>query len=199
MSVSTTPRRLLVLAGAAASPSRTYEIAECVSRHIAGVGSRPILRDLAAAPLPLLHTDDDPPDALADLQLQAAEADGLVWVTPYYHGSYSGLLKNALDHLRDKHLKGKPVGLVAVGTSLTAVQACDHLRSVARALGCVAAPTHAVVTTSPSGEPAGSAGPDAEAVARISRMIGEVHILAETTWQLRSDPTPLRAPAWAGS
>ncbi|MGI5440244.1 NADPH-dependent FMN reductase [Streptomyces shenzhenensis] len=190
-----TPRRLLVLAGAAARPSRTLAVAESVSRHIAATGSRPILRDLADQSLPPLHTGDQPPDALADLRHQAAKADALVWVTPCYHGSYSGLLKTALDHLCEPDLKGKPVGLVAVGASLTAVQACDHLRSVARALGCIAVPTHAVVTPPAIGTPDDTPGTDA---ARITRMISEIHVLADATWQLRRDPTPVFASSGAG-
>jgi len=194
-----TPRRLLVLAGAAALASRTRAVAESVSSSIAVLGSRPILRDLAEQDVPLLHTGHHATsaDALTDLRTQAAEADALVWVTPCYHGSYSGVLKNALDHLREPDVTGKPVGLVAVGTSLTAVQACDHLRSVARALGCVAVPTHAVVTDPvPAAEDPGA---DPGTAARISRMISEILILADTTPRLRCDPVPSLASSVVGS
>ncbi|MEW2289266.1 NAD(P)H-dependent oxidoreductase [Streptomyces sp. NPDC047841] len=190
-----TPRRLLILSGAASHGSRTHAVAEAVSRHVVATGGRPVLRDLSEHELPLLHTAPQASDALADLRHQAAEADALVWVTPCYHGSYSGLLKNALDHLREPDLRGKPVGLVAVGTSLTAVQACDHLRSVARALGCVAVPTHAVITGMAASADTGS---EQDTAARLSRMISEIHVLAESTWRLRHDPA-LLASSGAGS
>ncbi|MFE7118469.1 NADPH-dependent FMN reductase [Streptomyces sp. NPDC057654] len=177
--ITAEPRRILVLAGAAAHASRTRSVAELVCRDIAAAGGRPVLRDLAEHPLPLLHADPDGAN-LADVQIQAAEADAMIWVTPCYHGSYSGILKNCLDHLREDALRGKPVGMVAVGASLTAVSACDHLRTVARTLGCVTAPTQAVVS-------GGDA--DSGAYPRIIRMIGELHALTGVTGLLRQCTT----------
>lgn len=192
-----TSRRVLVLAGAAAAASRTYAVAQSVSRCVAMIGSQPILRDLADLDIPMLHADHDPRGSLGDLRHQAAKADAFVWVTPCYHGSYSGVLKIALDHLREEDLQGKPVGLVAVGTSLTAVQACDHLRSVARALGCIAAPTHTVVANS-SGVPGNDEGQEGDG-RRISRMVSEVHALTDATRQLRQDMATILTPYGAGS
>jgi FMN reductase len=67
------------------------------------------------------------------------EADGVVLATPGYHGSLSGLVKNALDTLeltRDDerpYFQGKPVGIIitadgaqAGGTTLMAVRAIIH-------------------------------------------------------------------------
>ncbi|MEU7039733.1 NAD(P)H-dependent oxidoreductase [Streptomyces varsoviensis] len=182
--ITAEPRRMLVLAGAAAHASRTRSVAELVCRDIAAAGGRPVLRDLAEHPLPLLHADPDGAN-LADVQIQAAEADAMIWVTPCYHGSYSGILKNCLDHLREDALRGKPVGVVAVGASLTAVSACDHLRAVARTLGCVTAPTQAVV----SGGGLLDDGADSGAYPRIVRMIGELHALTGVTGMLRQCAT----------
>ena len=43
-----------------------------------------------------------------------SRAHGLVLVTPEYHGSFSGVLKNALDLLDRDHLKHKVAGLMSV-------------------------------------------------------------------------------------
>ncbi|MEU2431554.1 NAD(P)H-dependent oxidoreductase [Streptomyces sp. NPDC007861] len=176
------PCRILVLAGAAAPFSRARSVAEVVCRETARTGSTPVLRDLAESTLPLLHTDPGGSSALDDLRTQAEQADGMVWVTPCYHGSYSGLIKNCLDHLHTEALRGRPVGVVAVGASLTAVQASEHLRAVARALGCVTAPTQAVVAggSSPWGRDM-----DLGAHNRITRMIAELYVLAGATALLR--------------
>ena len=40
------------------------------------------------------------------------EADFFILGTPNYHGSFSGILKNALDHLNMDYFKMKPVGLI---------------------------------------------------------------------------------------
>jgi azobenzene reductase len=37
------------------------------------------------------------------------EADFLIFGTPNYHGSYSGILKNALDYINMDYVKMKPV------------------------------------------------------------------------------------------
>lgn len=66
-------------------------------------------------------------------------ADGLIVATPAYHGSVSGLVKNALDYVeetaRDRrvYLQGVPVGLVvcafgwqALGTTLSGLRSTVH-------------------------------------------------------------------------
>jgi FMN reductase len=52
-------------------------------------------------------------------------ADAMLWCSPTYHGTLSGVLKNALDHLEllsddDRpYLQGRVVGLMAVADPLT--------------------------------------------------------------------------------
>lgn len=84
-------------------------------------------------------------------------ADGLVIASPGYHGSISGLVKNALDLLEETsrdarvYLSGLPVGLVvtaygwqATGSTLTA------LRSIVHALRGWPTPMGAAINTSAS-------------------------------------------------
>ncbi|WP_086829928.1 NADPH-dependent FMN reductase [Allokutzneria sp. NRRL B-24872] len=67
------------------------------------------------------------------------EADGVVLVSPGYHGTVSGLLKNALDYIEDlrqephPYLDGRAVGCVATAygwqasvTTLTALRSIVH-------------------------------------------------------------------------
>ncbi|MEE1835099.1 NADPH-dependent FMN reductase [Streptomyces sp. SP17KL33] len=184
------PRRVLVLTGAAALFSRTRSVAELICRETADVGSASDLRDLAEAGLPLLHADAADSSGLADLRAQAERADAMIWVTPCYHGSYSGILKNGLDHLRAEALRGKPVGVVAVGSSLTAVQASEHLRAVARSLGCVTAPTQAVVVDDSLVR---EQHVDPDTHTRITQMIVELHALTGATALLRQSATSAHA------
>jgi FMN reductase len=66
-------------------------------------------------------------------------ADGIIIGTPGYHGSISGLVKNALDYIEDMredpepYLDGRPVGCIvaaygaqAIGTTLIAVRSIVH-------------------------------------------------------------------------
>ncbi|TNC22947.1 NADPH-dependent FMN reductase [Amycolatopsis alkalitolerans] len=68
-------------------------------------------------------------------------ADGLIIVSPGYHGALSGLIKNALDYLEDlrpdvrPYLDGRGVGLVAVAYGWqAAVTTLDQMRTIAHAL-----------------------------------------------------------------
>lgn len=69
------------------------------------------------------------------------EADGLIVVSPGYHGALSGLVKNALDYVEDlrtderPYLHGRGVGLVAVAYGWqAAVTTLNQLRTIAHAL-----------------------------------------------------------------
>lgn len=67
-------------------------------------------------------------------------SDGVVLVSPTYHGTVSGLLKNALDYVNDirtpkSYLDGRPIGCVAVGLGLTgASTTLGTLRTISHAL-----------------------------------------------------------------
>lgn len=84
------------------------------------------------------------------------QADGVVLASPGYHGSISGLIKNALDYIeetaRDRrvYLDGVPVGLIvtaygwqATGTTMTA------MRSIVHALRGWPTPMGAAIKVSP--------------------------------------------------
>jgi NAD(P)H-dependent FMN reductase len=65
--------------------------------------------------------------------------------TPVYHGSYSGVLKNALDHCGFDEFENTTLGLLAVAGGGFPVTALDHLRSVCRALNAWVLPHQAAV------------------------------------------------------
>ena len=75
----------------------------------------------------------------AELAAAICEADGVIVASPGYHGSISGVVKNALDTLEltreasCPYLSGKPVGTIitadgwqAAGTTLMALRAIIH-------------------------------------------------------------------------
>ncbi len=107
------------------------------------------------------------------------EADGVVLVSPGYHGTVSGLVKNALDYVEDlradprPYLDGRAVGCVAMAlgwqatvTTLTALRSIVHaLRGWPTPLG--AALNSAEVSFDDQGVPSDPA------VERTLRTIGE--------------------------
>jgi NAD(P)H-dependent FMN reductase len=61
-------------------------------------------------------------------------ASGIIFGTPEFHGSVSGLLKNAIDHLDNDIVAGKPVlGVSAAGGPL-GVSSLTHLQAMVRNL-----------------------------------------------------------------
>jgi azobenzene reductase len=76
------------------------------------------------------------------LRARVAAADAVVLATPVHHSSYAGVLKNALDHLSGDAFEGRAVGLLSNGGAAhSATIACEHLRSVVKAMGGWAVPT----------------------------------------------------------
>ena len=87
--------------------------------------------------LPLYNQDDDasPAAPVQRLKSEIAAAQGLLFVTPEYNRSISGVLKNAIDHASRPYGQsawaGKPAGVIgasvgAIGTAL----AQQHLRNI---------------------------------------------------------------------
>jgi NAD(P)H-dependent FMN reductase len=103
--------------------------------------------------------------AVVEFLAELAAADGVVLVSPAYHGAPSGLLKNALDYLNDlaggprPFLDGRAIGCVAVAggeqgaaSTLAALRSIGHaLRGWPTPLGITLAGELAAVH--PSGEP----------------------------------------------
>ena len=69
------------------------------------------------------------------LRQSVAEASGVILATPNYHGTLSGVLKNALDLMSVKEFKGKVVGLVGVsGGRMGGANTLNTLRAIGRSL-----------------------------------------------------------------
>ncbi len=91
--------------------------------------------------LPPYHTGAVPPDAANGYMDAVRRADAVVISSPGYHGTVSGLVKNALDYLEElrhdsrPYLDGRAVGLIAVARGWqAAVSTLGTLRQVAHAL-----------------------------------------------------------------
>jgi FMN reductase len=132
---------ILGLGGTIRSGSSTEKALLCALARAEALGAETrLLGGEFLGSLPIF--DPRPSDATeAQLALAAAvrEADGLIVASPGYHGSISGVIKNALDTLeltgRDAHpyLTGKPVGTIitaagsqAGGTTLMALRSIIH-------------------------------------------------------------------------
>jgi multimeric flavodoxin WrbA len=100
---------------------------------------------LAAAALPTRQSERS--DAARDLVAELALADGIVLGSPGYHGSISGLVKNALDYAEDlrldarPYLSGRAIGCIATAGGWPG--AVNTLGALARNRACAARLAHA--------------------------------------------------------
>ena len=100
-----------------------------------------VLWDLRERPLinviPEYHKNpwDTPDERVQEFVALIQRSDGIVLGSPLYHGSFSGVLKNALDNLQADAFRHKPVALVSnAGGVRVAEKAAEALRPVVRAL-----------------------------------------------------------------
>jgi chromate reductase len=87
--------------------------------------------------LPLYNQDDDanPAESVKRIKGQIAASQGLLFVTPEYNRSISGVLKNALDHASRPYGQnawaGKPGGVIGISVgAIGSALAQQHLRNV---------------------------------------------------------------------
>ena len=97
--------------------------------------------DPAKMELPFPGQSGDFPDR-ERLQAAIREADGLIFATPEYHGSYAAAMKLVIENLGfPSVLAGKPAALIgAASGAIGAVKALEHLRSVLSHVGAIVLP-----------------------------------------------------------
>jgi FMN reductase len=78
------------------------------------------------------------------LRQKVFEASGIILATPNYHGSVSGVLKNALDLMSMREFEGKVVGLIGVsGGRMGGTFTLNTLRAIGRTLHAWVIPSEA--------------------------------------------------------
>lgn len=136
---------VVAVSGSLRDASLTRRSLEIVLDGVADAGGSGELIDLRAYDLPPLNPEDDAGEDVATFTEKLRSADAIVLGTPMYHGSYSGVLKNAIDHCGFDEFDGKTVGLLAVAGGSFPVTALEHLRSVCRALDAWVLPHQSAV------------------------------------------------------
>jgi NAD(P)H-dependent FMN reductase len=102
------------------------------------VGAQISLIDLRDYNLPFCQekqVDDLLSKDVFKLREKIKSAHGIILGTPEYHGSFSGVIKNAIDLMGFKEFESKMIGLIGVaGGSLGAINALNGLRAIGRQL-----------------------------------------------------------------
>ena len=102
--------------------------------RVQALGAEAEMLDLKEMKLPFCDGGSEYPD-YPDVELLRSKvkaADGLILATPEYHGSVSGVLKNALDLMSFEHLSDKVTGLISVLGGQPNSNALNDLRIIVR-------------------------------------------------------------------
>lgn len=107
------------------------------------------LLDLAEFKLPVFSSrwakESEPDPAIVEFANELSQADAMVLISPEYHGSYTGVLKNALDHYWGE-FKRKPIGVVTTGSGrFGGINASSEMQQLILSLGAFPMPTKLLV------------------------------------------------------
>lgn len=129
--------KAVLIDGSPASNSGVAALLHAVEEQLASAGHEVSIVSLCEQCLPIndptyyRNPEEHPEEGVRTFVSTVQAADIVVLGTPLYHGSFSGLIKMALDHLDGHALAGKAVGIVSNATaprgSLTAAQELVHV------------------------------------------------------------------------
>ncbi|MBM7567210.1 NADPH-dependent FMN reductase [Paenibacillus sacheonensis] len=134
--------KIVMIAGSNRKSATSTQLTEYLVRIAEQKGHSAVLFDLYRTPLPFYSPDEshDSHEGLAQLKRLLREADAIVLSSPEYHGSMSGVLKNAIDHLGQEHFGGKPVLSVSSAGGAVGVSSLQQLQAVIRNLHGINSP-----------------------------------------------------------
>jgi FMN reductase len=146
---------IVAVGGTLRSGSSTEKAMRHVLEAAERAGARTKLVCGSALQLPLYQPENqDRSEAARDLVAQLALADGIILGSPGYHGSISGLVKNALDYAEDlradarPYFSGRAVGCIATaGGWPGAVNTLGALRDIVHSLRGWPTPLGAAINT----------------------------------------------------
>ena len=142
----------VVLSGSLRQGSYNTQLAHLVAHKAKAFDVELTVVNLAEFPLPLFDQDIESqsgaPEAAVKLKQLIVDADVLVFASPEYNGSISGVLKNAIDWVsragtlpKGNPFAGKYVGLVAASTgALGGLRGLNHVRDIMYILGAIVLP-----------------------------------------------------------
>ncbi|WP_276352743.1 NADPH-dependent FMN reductase [Cohnella caldifontis] len=127
--------KIAIIAGSNRRESASTKMARYIGDRLSSLGHEPNLFDLREKPVPLYDPDADAePDTARELARMVEESDAVVLATPEYHGSVSGVLKNALDYLGADQFDGKMVLSVSAAGGAVGVSSLTQLQVIVRNL-----------------------------------------------------------------
>lgn len=128
--------KVMILTGSNRKEATSTKLAEHAAHFINQQGEKVTLFDLHKRPLPFYSPDESyaEHEHLSALHQEMLTANAIILITPEYHGSMSGVMKNALDHLGQTHFNGKVVLSASSAGGAVGVSSLLQLQAVVRNL-----------------------------------------------------------------
>ncbi|MBF2072223.1 MAG: NAD(P)H-dependent oxidoreductase [Synechococcales cyanobacterium C42_A2020_086] len=122
------------IAGSLRPNSASQQLLRLTVQRMEALGATTEILDLREMTLPFCNGEEDYPDYpdVERLRQSVRQADGLILASPEYHGSVSGVLKNALDLMGFEEFSGKVAGLMSVLGGQSNSNALNDLRLIMR-------------------------------------------------------------------
>ena len=123
------PLKVVGLAGEYRSSSKSGMLVNLALKIAMEQGADVEFWDLAERPLPLVGEEGcwTHPNVKA-FQSLLEESDAFFLSSPEYHGTMSGVMKNTMDWMYDKHVGGKVFGLMSTLGGVTNANTLNHMR-----------------------------------------------------------------------
>ncbi|MEM9136340.1 MAG: NADPH-dependent FMN reductase [Cyanobacteria bacterium P01_F01_bin.42] len=126
--------KIVGIGGSLRTESYSMRMLDLAIARVQKLGADVEILDLRKMNLPFCDGGDNYPDHpdVKVLKETIQEASGLILATPEYHGSVSGVLKNALDLMSFRELSGKVTGLISVLGGQPNSNALNDMRVIMR-------------------------------------------------------------------
>lgn len=126
--------KIVGIGGSLRTESYSMQMLNLAAQNVRELGADVEILDLRQMNLPFCDGGDSYPDYpdVVTLKQTVKQASGLILATPEYHGSVSGVIKNALDLMSFRELGGKVTGLISVLGGQPNSNALNELRLIMR-------------------------------------------------------------------
>ena len=167
--------KAILINGGNSVASRLTGIEESIQNHLTAKGIEVETIQVHQLPANDLLTANYASEAIAEQIVKVGAADIVVFLTPIYKGSYTGILKTFIDLLPQKGLEGKQVFPVAIGGSIAHLLALEYsLKPVLSILGATTIENPIYIVDSQVTRIEGGFALDEAATARIEKVFQSV-------------------------
>lgn len=141
---------ILIISGSVRSGRQSHKVSvELEKRFIAAGFANTSILDIAEYNFPVAEErfgkTKQNIEGIDQTQQQLQKADAMVFVSPEYHGSFSGALKNFLDYFW-KEFERKPIGVASVSTGrFGGINASTEMQQLVLSLGAFPMPIKLIV------------------------------------------------------